>query len=276
MNSLEKLIKCRKEDEEILIADGGSHDGTKEYLAELKRSGKIEYFISEEDYGESHALNKLLLIAHGELIKVITDDDVFHYPTIALCRKFMEQHPEIDVVSANGGFKKQGSALLVRPMVSTHEYERWKKNKTPFSFCGLGYIIRKSALPIIGLWNPSFRRADAEYTLRLTSGKANLAWYTGYAYVNISNPQSVSLVYMKKIKDETNRLNKFYLNKNPDSFIFEKLKVLRNKIQSGFFGKKPPSTTIFENHWPEIFENALAWMEEMNKTQKHVFLYDAQ
>ena len=99
-------------------------------------------------------------------------------------------------------------------------------------------MIRRSSLPLLGLWDPSFRRADAEFSLRVTAGKANIAWYTGYSFVNISNPQSVSLVYMKKIKDETDRLNKFYLNKNPDSFIVEKLKVLRNKIRSGFFREK--------------------------------------
>ena len=51
-SSLEKVIDQKKPDEEILVADGGSTDGTKEYLAELKAQNKIDYFISEKDFGE--------------------------------------------------------------------------------------------------------------------------------------------------------------------------------------------------------------------------------
>ena len=43
---LGKLIAAKKSDEEILVADGASTDGTAEYLAELKAAGKIDYFVS--------------------------------------------------------------------------------------------------------------------------------------------------------------------------------------------------------------------------------------
>ena len=63
--ALEKLIANKKEGEEILVADGASTDGTKEYIEELERAGKIDFYISEPDYAESHALNKLFLKAQG-------------------------------------------------------------------------------------------------------------------------------------------------------------------------------------------------------------------
>ena len=71
---LKKLIAAKKPDEEILVADGASTDGTKEYLEELKKEGKIDFYLSEPDYAESHALNKLFLLANGTLIKIINDD----------------------------------------------------------------------------------------------------------------------------------------------------------------------------------------------------------
>ncbi|MCR4330618.1 MAG: glycosyltransferase [Patescibacteria group bacterium] len=271
--SMGRLLQHVKEGEEIIVADAESTDSTKEFLNDLKRSGKIEYFVSEPDFGESHGLNKLLLVARGTLIKIITDDDVFHYPAIEACKKFMLSETQVDMVSTEGGFKNQNITTGVRPLVYEQNYRQWQKDHTPFSFCGLGIMIRRSSLPLLGLWNPSFRRADAEFSLRVTAGKANIAWYTGYSFVNISNPQSVSLVYMKKIKDETDRLNKFYLNKNPDSFIVEKLKVLRNKIRSGSFGKKPSSTT-FQAQWPKLSADALKWLEEMNTTGNPEFLWN--
>lgn len=275
---LEKLFAQKSGDEEILIADGDSADGTKEFLNELKRDGKIDYFISEPDFGESHGLNKLMLVARGALIKIITDDDVFYYPAIKACKEFMFAQPQIDTVSTEGGFKNQNPAIGVRTLAYERDYHQWQKNHTPFSFCGLGTMFRRSSLPLLGLWNPSFRRADAEFSLRTTAGKANIAWYTGYSFVNISNPQSVSLVYMKKIKNETNRLNKFYLNKNPDLFIVEKIKVLINKLRSWFlFGNKnkmPPAE--FQAQWPDLAATAEKWLEIKNKEKKPEFLWNTR
>src|SRR4051812_35110446 len=79
---MNKLLENRKEDEEIVIADGGSTDGCAEYLEELYRKGHIQQYVSERDYGESHGLNKAILMAKGKAIKIITSDDVFHYPAI--------------------------------------------------------------------------------------------------------------------------------------------------------------------------------------------------
>ena len=92
---LEKLIANKKQDEEILVADGASTDGTKEYLAELKNLGKIDFFISEPDYGLAHALNKLVLQSRGELVKYVSDDDTFNYKVMQECKKFMIEHPEM-------------------------------------------------------------------------------------------------------------------------------------------------------------------------------------
>lgn len=271
--AIRKLIEQKKDGEEIIVADGGSTDGTKEFLKSLKESGEIDNYISEQDYSEAHGLNKLFLMAKGTLMTIITDDDVFHYKTILFIKDFMLSHPEIDMTGANGGFKGQDTTKGVRPFYYDQNYREWQKNRTPFSSCGLGIVFRRSSLPLLGLWNPAFKRSDAEFMLRNTSGKANIAWYTGHAYVNVSNSQSTSLVYMKKIKDETDRLNKFYLNKNPDSFIVEKIKILRNKIRSGSFGKKP-SEDAFQAQWPKLSNDALKWLEEMNATGNPEFLWN--
>ena len=41
--TLEKLIRELLEDEEIVVIDGNSADGTKEYLLQLYNEGKIHY-----------------------------------------------------------------------------------------------------------------------------------------------------------------------------------------------------------------------------------------
>lgn len=271
---ISKLLEVKKDGEEILIADGGSTDGTTEYIDQLIREGKIEYAVSETDCGESHALNKLFLKARGELITLVTDDDVFYYPAIEACKKFMLANPTVDIIGTEGGFQGQDPHKDTRPLVYEKNYRQWQKDRTPFSFCGLGVMIRKSSVPLLGLWDTSFRRADAEFSFRVTAGKANIAWYTGYSFVNISNPQSVSLVYMKKIKDETNRLNKFYLNKTPDSLIVEKIKILWNKVRNNALLKEKKPPMDFRTSWPELSTKSYGWLDRVNKSKKAEFIWN--
>lgn len=266
--TIEKLIAFKKTDENILIADGASTDGTKEYLEDLKRQNKVDFYVSEPDYGVPHALNKLILKANGTLLKFITDDDYFDYTIINKCKEFMLTNTKVDIVNTEGG------VLTVKNITKTlhysPEFKKWKSNGSPFSFCELGMMIRRSSLPILGL-RSMFIRNDMEFSLRVTSSKVNIAWYTGYSYVNIMNPQSVSLVHMKKIGIETDRLNQFYLGKNPDIFILKKIKVIRNKLRMILRSRKqePPKENL---SFPMMFSSAEKWIEYQNKTVKPQFI----
>lgn len=271
---LDRLIKQKKLDEEIIIADGGSTDGTREYLAELKNNHAIDQFVSEPDKGEAHGFNKCLLSARGELIKIITDDDVFYYPAIMDCKNFMLSNPNIDLLSTNGGFKNQDATPYVKTLDYTKNYQQWQRDHTPFSFCGLGIMIRKSSLPIVGLFNPSFRRADAEFSLRVTSSKANIAWHSGFSFVNISNPKSTSIVHQKKIKEETDLLNKLYLNKNPDLFNVHKFKALKNRLLNRSSFQTAILQENYQAQWSEFFSMSEKWLIAQNQKSTPQFLWN--
>ena len=69
-------VLCQKKQEfiEYIIVDGGSNDGTKEYLQNLPESIK---WISEKDNGISNAFNKGVRIATGEAILMLNSGDSF-------------------------------------------------------------------------------------------------------------------------------------------------------------------------------------------------------
>lgn len=278
--ALERLLFQRKNDEEILIGDGGSNDGTQEYLQSLKESGEIDFFISEPDHGIAHAFNKLTLLARGILTTFITDDDIYSYQDISVCKSFMLEHPDIDIVCSEGGVFSNFSDLskdplgLIRPLNYEKLYQEWQVNHTPFAFCDLGCIFRRSSLAILGLHNPSFYAPDAEYSLRVTANRTKIAWYTGYTYVNISNPKSISLLHMKKIKKDFDRLNKFYLNKKEDSFLLKKIKILRNKTRSIFCNKNIPQKKSHIEIYPELIIVSEKWLEIKNRQREHKFLWN--
>src|SRR5664280_1562241 len=97
------LIDSLEEDDELIVIDGGSTDGTKGYLEDLLQKKLISNFLSERDFGEAHGFNKGILLAKGELIKIISDDDAYNYGVIKKCKDFMLKHPEVDVLAGNTG-----------------------------------------------------------------------------------------------------------------------------------------------------------------------------
>ena len=60
---------------EHIVIDGGSNDGTVDILKKYEK--RIAYWVSEPDEGQTHAINKGLKHATGELIGFQNSDDVY-------------------------------------------------------------------------------------------------------------------------------------------------------------------------------------------------------
>jgi glycosyltransferase involved in cell wall biosynthesis len=212
--TLPYLIDAKQHDEEIIVVDGGSSDGTGQYLMELLQEGKIDAYLSESDFGESHGTNKGFLLAQGELIKLITDDDAYFFEGIRFAKDFMLNNKEYDVLGFDG--------LIINTSFEVKKFEKqtvfnkyliWKEHKIPFIFCGLSIMIRKSSLPLMGLWSTTFKMIDFEYTLRITSLPVRIAWYNGRGYCSIANQNSNSVRMWETLKKEWKIVHKLYLNK---------------------------------------------------------------
>src|SRR4051812_8278690 len=63
--------------DELIVIDGDSTDGTYEILRDAK-PGLIDCLVHEKDRSEAHAFIKGFLRARGKLIKGLTDDDIFY------------------------------------------------------------------------------------------------------------------------------------------------------------------------------------------------------
>ncbi len=236
----------------------------------MKSEGKIDDYISEPDYCESHALNKLFLLARGEIIKIINDDDAYYYPVINVCKEYMLANPEIDFMGMEGGsFKNQtaGKQTLLQVKGYVENFKKWKTNHTPFEFAVLGLMFRRSSLPLLGFWDLSFKNADAEYTFRATASKAKMAWCLNPAFVFIRTVEGVTMNNMQRMKNETVRLRKFYLNENPTSkirlFVRNAIKIIAKKLTS----KKSPAVPA-DNSWSALYKEAEKWLVDNNLNRK--------
>lgn len=188
---VERLVAARQPDEEIVVADGGSKDGTPEYLQGLFDAGLIQQFVSERDKGEAHGFNKAMLRAQGELLKLVTDDDAFCYPAIRDAKAFLLAHPEVDVLTGNTGLihlERLERAELYDDVADN--FRRWLAHQDVVWMIGLPLIIRRSALALTGLFHTGVVQVDTEFTYRITSLNVNLAWSTAMLSVRLENPQS--------------------------------------------------------------------------------------
>lgn len=276
---LERLIQDTQEDEEIIVADGASIDGTKEYLIQLYKEGKIRQFISEPDQSEAHGYNKCLLAAKGELLKIITDDDVFYYPAIQECKKFMLEHEGYDLLGSDGAAVHWHHPQPFQKTEYYKQYLLWKEKKIPFSFCGLGLMIRKKSLALTGLFNPFFRNTDGEFTLRVTAMPGvNMAWYTGPLWAWLMNSQSNTRLLRKRVEKEIELYNKFYSNFMPvktippskiDLFTALKIKIWRLTKKVGLHQPFPKEVI------PSIdagYERSYLWLKEQQEKTPGEFL----
>lgn len=262
--TLPQLINACSDDEEIVVYDGGSSDGTKEYLEKLFQQGRIHQFVSEKDYGEANGYNKAMLAAKGKIIKIISDDDAYDFNAIKFCKRFMLQHHNIHLVASDGfGVNNFLQHNEFNRRYAINDFKKWQKNRKPFIFCGLSILLRKDAIPLIGLWNTNYLIIDFEYSLRVTSGKTNLGWFTGLNYVNIVNQRSNSGTQWRRMEIEKEQLELQYFNKRRIISFRQKdsVKNLLRPLKRKLFDNKPANTLPYQ----EIYKQSIQLLKQTNE-----------
>lgn len=83
-------------DLELMVLDGGSTDGTVEVLRRYEPW--LTYWVSEPDRGQTHAINKGLERATGEIFAYLNSDDLYLPGALAAAASAFNDHPEMDVV----------------------------------------------------------------------------------------------------------------------------------------------------------------------------------
>ncbi len=272
--TLDRLINKIQPGEEIVVVDGDSTDGSKEYLQQLFEQRKIHQFVSEPDRNQAHAWNKAMLMAKGIVIKKIIDDDVFCYDAIRKCKQFMLQNPRVDLIISNDLSSTLNNYKEIQKHSRLPQFQNWAGGATPsFTFGDVHMLIRKSSLAFIGLYNTDFVMMDWEYSLRVSYLKANIAYYTGYNALSVAHPDTTTSKKNERlIKSQGQSVSCLYEYKGDDAAISIWSKI---KIRGGRLLSRTKKASNFQAAPPaigEVYQFYYDYLSEINGDNEFQFI----
>jgi glycosyltransferase involved in cell wall biosynthesis len=159
-------------DLEYIVVDGGSTDGSVEIIQ--RYAGRLAYWVSEKDRGQSDAINKGLARASGEVVAWLNSDDTYLSGALAAQVGYLCAHAEVDVVYGDCVYTDaEGKPLQTaygRPFSLT-ELLRFTIPYQPTLF------MRRSVMTRAGMLDPAYHYSmDSEYWLRLHASGARFAY----------------------------------------------------------------------------------------------------
>lgn len=272
--TLVKLIESLNSGEEIVVVDGNSNDGSREYLLQLFNNGKIHQFISEPDRNQAHGWNKAMLMANGKIIKKIIDDDVFDYSNIRKCADYMLANSAIDVVISNELNASLTNYLQISKSSRLAQFEDWKQKRTEsFTFSDVHILIRKSSLSYIGLYHTDFVMMDWEYALRMSFLRAQIVYFTGYNALSVGHAQSVSANKNAKLvqqQGERSRLMYNYAGDAAEVTLWSRLKINIGKIL--YAKNNTPANATSKKDITEAYSYFYLKIDEINNQNPGKFI----
>ena len=161
-----RSVLCQAACLELIVADGGSSDGSLELLESLAKSDTRVRIIRGPDQGPADALNKALAAARGTLIGWLNADDLYPPGALARASAALEAHPRWLMVYGEGEEFNESSGLKQRyptlqPKVGLAGF------RSHCFICQPTVVFRRSMAILLGPFDLQWKTAfDFDYWLR--------------------------------------------------------------------------------------------------------------
>jgi glycosyltransferase involved in cell wall biosynthesis len=97
---------------EYIIVDGGSNDDSVEIIQQY--SGKLSWWVSEPDQGQTDAINKGFAHASGEILAWLNSDDTYQPGAIHQAVETLLAHPEVAMVYGDANLINEYGNIIGR------------------------------------------------------------------------------------------------------------------------------------------------------------------
>lgn len=165
---------------EYIIADGGSTDGSARIIEKYK--GKLAWWISEKDRGQTDAINKGLSHATGEILAYLNSDDTLEPGAVNAMVKIFQKFPHAGAVYADANFIDENDAVIGRFPAAQTDYRKLRNGfvHVPQQAC----FFRAEIWKMIGPLDSDFYFA-MDYDLWVRVAKiAPLVYVPGQVWAN--------------------------------------------------------------------------------------------
>jgi glycosyltransferase involved in cell wall biosynthesis len=95
---------------EYIIVDGGSTDGSLEIIR--RYAGQLAWWVSEQDCGQTDAINKGFARASGDILAWLNSDDTYLPGAVSEAVAFLETHPQAGMVYGDANLVDEEGAVL--------------------------------------------------------------------------------------------------------------------------------------------------------------------
>jgi glycosyltransferase involved in cell wall biosynthesis len=95
---------------EYIIVDGGSTDGSLEIIQ--KHQARLAWWVSEQDKGQTDAINKGFNRARGDILAWLNSDDTYNPGAVGAAVKYLIDHPETAMVYAECNFIDEQDRII--------------------------------------------------------------------------------------------------------------------------------------------------------------------
>ncbi|HXG50606.1 MAG TPA: glycosyltransferase family 2 protein [candidate division Zixibacteria bacterium] len=147
---------------EYIIIDGGSTDET---LAVLRRYEKHLIWVSEPDNGQTDAINKGFLRAHGDIVAWLCADDLYEKDTIRRVVEYFQHHTATGMVYGECLYIDAQGKVIGKYPTTNFDIE------SLLSFCFIPQptvFLRRSVLDRVGILDPALQFAmDLDLWIRV-------------------------------------------------------------------------------------------------------------
>jgi glycosyltransferase involved in cell wall biosynthesis len=110
---------------EYIVVDGGSTDGSVDVIK--KYEGKLAWWVSEQDKGQTDAINKGFNRAKGDILAWINSDDTYDPDAVGQAVKYLIENPDVAMVYADCNFIDEDGNVVGKFKSAQTDYRRLRQ-----------------------------------------------------------------------------------------------------------------------------------------------------